>query len=131
MRVYCAYMGLRSIICVILIFLFLFQIAVETRAIISWMKSHPFVLGANLQGGESVVAYPYDSLRLNKPAESQKRHSRKKRQYDSFSPFPAVLCCRFPAVHTHIYFLSSHSSPLSSFLLQSSPQTTHSYSPEQ
>lgn len=56
------------------------QIAVETRAIISWMKSHPFVLGANFQGGESIVAYPYDSLRLNKPAESQKRHSRKKRQ---------------------------------------------------
>lgn len=57
------------------------SIAVETRAIISWMKSYPFVLGANLQGGEKVVAYPYDSLRLNKPAESQKPHSRKKRQY--------------------------------------------------
>uniref|UniRef100_A0A667WAQ4 AE binding protein 1 n=1 Tax=Myripristis murdjan TaxID=586833 RepID=A0A667WAQ4_9TELE len=40
--------------------------ALETRAIISWMKSHPFVLGANLQGGERVVAYPYDSYRLNK-----------------------------------------------------------------
>uniref|UniRef100_A0A3B4XCK8 AE binding protein 1 n=1 Tax=Seriola lalandi dorsalis TaxID=1841481 RepID=A0A3B4XCK8_SERLL len=41
------------------------SIAVETRAIISWMKSHPFVLGANFQGGETIVAYPYDSLRLN------------------------------------------------------------------
>uniref|UniRef100_A0A8D3CH82 AE binding protein 1b n=1 Tax=Scophthalmus maximus TaxID=52904 RepID=A0A8D3CH82_SCOMX len=39
------------------------SIAVETRAIISWMKSHPFVLGANFQGGERLVAYPYDSLR--------------------------------------------------------------------
>ncbi|XP_070759742.1 inactive carboxypeptidase-like protein X2 [Enoplosus armatus] len=58
------------------------SIAVETRAIISWMKSHPFVLGANFQGGETIVAYPYDSLRLNKPAESQKPHSRKKRQYE-------------------------------------------------
>ncbi|CAJ1067981.1 inactive carboxypeptidase-like protein X2 [Xyrichtys novacula] len=58
------------------------SIAVETRAIISWMKSHPFVLGANFQGGESLVAYPYDSLRLNKPAESQKPHSRRKRQYE-------------------------------------------------
>ncbi|XP_054466244.1 inactive carboxypeptidase-like protein X2 [Anoplopoma fimbria] len=58
------------------------SIAVETKAIISWMKSHPFVLGANFQGGESIVAYPYDSLRLNKPAESQKPHSRKKRQYE-------------------------------------------------
>nr|XP_046242814.1 inactive carboxypeptidase-like protein X2 [Scatophagus argus]XP_046242815.1 inactive carboxypeptidase-like protein X2 [Scatophagus argus] len=58
------------------------SIAVETGAIISWMKSHPFVLGANLQGGETIVAYPYDSLRLNKPAKSQKPHSRKKRQYE-------------------------------------------------
>ncbi|XP_062272813.1 inactive carboxypeptidase-like protein X2 isoform X1 [Scomber scombrus] len=55
-------------------------VAVETKAIISWMKSHPFVLGANFQGGERVVAYPYDSLRPNKPA--QKPHSRKKRQYE-------------------------------------------------
>ncbi|XP_039875392.1 inactive carboxypeptidase-like protein X2 [Simochromis diagramma] len=58
------------------------SIAVETRAIISWMKSYPFVLGANFQGGERIVAYPYDSLRLNKPAESQKPQSRKKRQYE-------------------------------------------------
>uniref|UniRef100_A0A8C8DUR4 AE binding protein 1b n=1 Tax=Oryzias sinensis TaxID=183150 RepID=A0A8C8DUR4_9TELE len=43
------------------------SIAVETKAIISWMKSHPFVLGVNFQGGESLVAYPYDNLRLNKP----------------------------------------------------------------
>lgn len=70
-----------------LIFLFRFQYAVETRAIISWMHSHPFVLGANFQGGESVVAYPYDSLHLNKPVESQKRHSRKKRQYDRLLSF--------------------------------------------
>ena len=69
----------------------LFQIAVETRAIISWMKSYPFVLGANFQGGESIVAYPYDSLRLNKPAESQKPHSRKKRQYDLLSPCFTLL----------------------------------------
>lgn len=58
----------------------LIQIAVETRAIISWMESHPFVLGANFQGGETIVAYPYDSYRLNKPAERAKPHSRKKRQ---------------------------------------------------
>ncbi|XP_037633285.1 inactive carboxypeptidase-like protein X2 isoform X1 [Sebastes umbrosus] len=58
------------------------SIAVETKAIISWMKSYPFVLGANFQGGERIVAYPYDSLRFNKPADSQKPHSRKKRQYE-------------------------------------------------
>ncbi|KAK5871190.1 hypothetical protein PBY51_004083 [Eleginops maclovinus] len=56
--------------------------AVETKAVISWMNSYPFVLGANFQGGESIVAYPYDSLRLNKPTESQTPHSRKKRQYE-------------------------------------------------
>uniref|UniRef100_H2MBQ9 Peptidase M14 domain-containing protein n=1 Tax=Oryzias latipes TaxID=8090 RepID=H2MBQ9_ORYLA len=46
----------------------------EDKAIISWMKTNPFVLGVNFQGGESLVAYPYDNLRLNKPAESQKPH---------------------------------------------------------
>ncbi|XP_013862668.1 inactive carboxypeptidase-like protein X2 [Austrofundulus limnaeus] len=58
------------------------SIATETRAIISWMKTYPFVLGANFQGGETIVAYPYDNLRLNKPAGSQKPHSRWKRQYE-------------------------------------------------
>lgn len=37
--------------------------AVETRAIIAWMEKIPFVLGGNLQGGELVVAYPYDMVR--------------------------------------------------------------------
>lgn len=49
------------------------------------MESHPFVLGANFQGGETIVAYPYDSLRLNKAADGQKPHSRRKRQYDELS----------------------------------------------
>lgn len=39
------------------------QVAVETRAIIAWMEKIPFVLGGNLQGGELVVAYPYDMVR--------------------------------------------------------------------
>ncbi|XP_067087211.1 inactive carboxypeptidase-like protein X2 [Osmerus mordax] len=61
------------------------SISVETRHIISWMESIPFVLGANLQGGEKVVAYPYDNMRLAKKADShdtQRTHSRKKRQYE-------------------------------------------------
>lgn len=37
--------------------------AVETRAVIAWMEKNPFVLGGNLQGGELVVAYPYDMVR--------------------------------------------------------------------
>lgn len=39
------------------------QAAVETRAIISWMERTPFVLGANFQGGEKIVTYPYDMQR--------------------------------------------------------------------
>lgn len=38
-------------------------VATETRAVIAWMEKIPFVLGGNLQGGELVVAYPYDMVR--------------------------------------------------------------------
>lgn len=99
-------MGFPSTIWFIPIFLFLFQIAVETRAIISWMKSHPFVLGANFQGGERLVAYPYDSLRLNKPAQSQKPHSRKKRQYDLLS-FSSLWILFLFSCLTHISVMLS------------------------
>ncbi|KAM6975809.1 adipocyte enhancer-binding protein 1 [Tautogolabrus adspersus] len=39
------------------------SLATETKAIISWMERTPFVLGANLQGGEKLVAYPFDMQR--------------------------------------------------------------------
>ncbi|XP_062340186.1 adipocyte enhancer-binding protein 1 [Osmerus eperlanus] len=39
------------------------SVAIETKSIISWMERTPFVLGANLQGGEKVVAYPFDMQR--------------------------------------------------------------------
>uniref|UniRef100_A0A8C9TK21 AE binding protein 1a n=1 Tax=Scleropages formosus TaxID=113540 RepID=A0A8C9TK21_SCLFO len=39
------------------------SVAVETRAIIAWMEKNPFVLGANIQGGEKLVAYPFDMQR--------------------------------------------------------------------
>lgn len=39
------------------------QVAVETRAIIAWMEKHPFVLGANIQGGEKLITYPFDMQR--------------------------------------------------------------------
>lgn len=39
------------------------SVAMETKAIISWMERNPFVLGANLQGGEKMVVYPFDMQR--------------------------------------------------------------------
>ncbi|NWX80592.1 AEBP1 protein, partial [Alca torda] len=38
-------------------------VAVETRAVMAWMDKNPFVLGANLQGGEKLVSYPFDTSR--------------------------------------------------------------------
>ncbi|XP_696022.6 uncharacterized protein aebp1b isoform X1 [Danio rerio] len=63
------------------------SIAMETLALISWMESHPFVLGANLQGGEKLVTYPFDMRRLTKESEAMEkklgsRANRRKRQYE-------------------------------------------------
>ncbi|XP_062452623.1 adipocyte enhancer-binding protein 1, partial [Rhea pennata] len=38
-------------------------VAAETRAVMAWMDKNPFVLGANLQGGEKLVSYPFDAAR--------------------------------------------------------------------
>ncbi|KAM4038042.1 adipocyte enhancer-binding protein 1 [Anomaloglossus baeobatrachus] len=49
-------------------------VAVETKAIIAWMEKNPFVLGANLQGGERLVSYPYDMARAVKEEEPPPRY---------------------------------------------------------
>uniref|UniRef100_A0A8C5MHR4 AE binding protein 1 n=1 Tax=Leptobrachium leishanense TaxID=445787 RepID=A0A8C5MHR4_9ANUR len=48
-------------------------VAVETRAIMAWMDKIPFVLGANLQGGEKLVSFPFDMARAAKEEEPQQR----------------------------------------------------------
>ncbi|XP_064421673.1 inactive carboxypeptidase-like protein X2 isoform X2 [Latimeria chalumnae] len=53
------------------------SVAVETRAIISWMEKIPFVLGANIHGGEQLVTYPYD---MAKPQNS-KVHQHEEAEY--------------------------------------------------
>ncbi|KAM4676585.1 adipocyte enhancer-binding protein 1 [Discoglossus pictus] len=57
-------------------------VAVETKAIMAWMDRFPFVLGANLQGGEKLVSYPYDMARTVKEETSQERPRHRQHQED-------------------------------------------------
>ncbi|KAG7476867.1 hypothetical protein MATL_G00087350 [Megalops atlanticus] len=60
------------------------SVAVETRAIIAWMERTPFVLGANLQGGEKLVAYPFDMQRPAKAGPDSRTGRRRGRQGEEY-----------------------------------------------
>ncbi|XP_051541917.1 adipocyte enhancer-binding protein 1 [Myxocyprinus asiaticus] len=57
------------------------SVAVETKAIITWMERTPFVLGANLQGGEKIVAYPFDMQRPPRATGMDSRGSQTMLEY--------------------------------------------------
>uniref|UniRef100_A0A3B5MI66 Peptidase M14 domain-containing protein n=1 Tax=Xiphophorus couchianus TaxID=32473 RepID=A0A3B5MI66_9TELE len=72
------------------------------------MKTYPFVLGANFQGGEAIVAYPYDSLRLNKPAKSEQSHEPRLTPDESLFRWLAVSYASTHLTMTHNYRGSCH-----------------------
>ncbi|XP_030624169.1 adipocyte enhancer-binding protein 1 [Chanos chanos] len=58
------------------------SVAAETRAIIAWMERTPFVLGANLQGGEKIVTYPFDMQRPPRAVGADGRGGRRRAEME-------------------------------------------------
>ncbi|KAF7242137.1 Adipocyte enhancer-binding protein 1 [Varanus komodoensis] len=58
-------------------------VAVEVRAILAWMEKIPFVLGANFQGGEKLISYPFDMAR---PVNENEVAPRNPEDYEEENP---------------------------------------------
>ncbi|XP_051896717.1 inactive carboxypeptidase-like protein X2 [Pristis pectinata] len=56
-------------------------VAMETRAIIAWLEKIPFVLGANILGGEQVVTFPFNMAR---PEEEREEMMRRAQMLDDY-----------------------------------------------
>ncbi|XP_067857220.1 inactive carboxypeptidase-like protein X2 [Heptranchias perlo] len=56
-------------------------VSMETRAIIAWLEKIPFVLGANILGGEQVVTFPFNMAR---PQEEKEEMVRKVQMEDDY-----------------------------------------------
>uniref|UniRef100_A0A2K6KVG6 Carboxypeptidase Z n=1 Tax=Rhinopithecus bieti TaxID=61621 RepID=A0A2K6KVG6_RHIBE len=66
------------------------KVAPETKAIMKWMQTIPFVLSASLHGGDLVVSYPFD---FSKHPQEEKM----------FSPTPDEKMSDFNYLHTNCF----------------------------
>lgn len=57
-------------------------VAMETRAIVAWLEKIPFVLGANILGGEQVVTFPFNMARAKEESEEMMRRAQMVEDYE-------------------------------------------------
>ncbi|XP_067879196.1 inactive carboxypeptidase-like protein X2 [Heterodontus francisci] len=59
-------------------------VAMETQAIITWLEKIPFVLGANILGGEQVVTFPYNMGRPQEEEEEEEEMRRRPQMVEDY-----------------------------------------------
>ncbi|XP_048378742.1 inactive carboxypeptidase-like protein X2 [Stegostoma tigrinum] len=59
-------------------------VAIETRAVITWLEKIPFVLGANFLGGEQVVTFPYNMGRPQEEEEEEEEMRRRPQNIEDY-----------------------------------------------